>query len=241
MTRKTTNRIPAKLTLAAVLATGMAASPVALNSALAQSATPQANPNGEASEFVDGGAGSTRDVHQNAYRVLGTTRDEAMRETNVSSANTESGPFREYQHEVQSDNLEGAAKALAAVSNRPITQDLVNELNTTLGLETSLTIAQLADRAAEIQKPEDITMGILVTDPAYGDMRRLNTNTRQFDDYENAMVRGNLDAAADALAKATERPITVDLVNYVNRDLGVESNLTANQVAEAASKARMNN
>lgn len=164
-----------------------------------------------------------------------------MRETNVSSANTESGPFREYQHEVQSDNLEGAAKALAAVSNRPITQDLVNELNTTLGLETSLTIAQLADRAAEIQKPEDITMGILVTDPAYGDMRRLNTNTRQFDDYENAMVRGNLDAAADALAKATERPITVDLVNYVNRDLGVESNLTANQVAEAASKARMNN
>jgi hypothetical protein len=55
------------------------------------------------------------------------------------------------------------------------------------------------------------------------------------------MVRGNLDAAADALAKATDRPITEQLVNYVNNDLGVESTLTANQVAEAASKARMHN
>jgi hypothetical protein len=84
-------------------------------------------------------------------------------------------------------------------------------------------------------------MGILVIDPAYGDMRTLNTNTRHFNEYENAMVRGNLDAAADALAKATDRPITEQLVNYVNNDLGVESTLTANQVAEAASKARMHN
>lgn len=135
--------------LAAVLATGMAAAPVALNGALAQNAAPQTNPDGEASEFVDGGAGATRDVHENAYRILGTTRDEAMSEVSATSANSESGPFREYQHEVQSNNLEGAAKALAAVSNRPITQELVNELNTTLGLETTLTTEQLASRAAE--------------------------------------------------------------------------------------------
>jgi hypothetical protein len=234
MTRK-------KTFLAAVLATGMSASPVALNSALAQNTTPQANPDGEASEFVNGGAGSSIDVHENAYRILGTTRDEAMKEMSITSANTDSGPFREYQHEVESNNLEGAAKALAQVSNRPITQDLVNELNTTLGLETNLTTEQLANQAAELQDPEYVTMGVLIIDPAYGDLRTLNTNTAHFNEYEKAMVRGKLDAAANALAKATERPITVDLVNYVNRDLGVESNLTATQVAEEASKAQMNN
>jgi len=230
--------------LAAVLATGMAASPVALNGALAQSDAPAAttgSSTGTASEFVDGGAGATRDAHHNAYRILGTTRDEAMSEMDITSANTESGPFREYQHEVQSNNLEGAAKALAAVSNRPISQDLVNELNTALGLETTLTTEQLANRAAELQDPESVTMGILIVDPAYGDLSALNTNTRHFDAYEDAMVRGNLDAAADALAKATDRPITEDLVNYVNRDLGVESNLTSTQVAKAASEARVNN
>ena len=244
MTRKTTPRHPSKLALAAVLATGMAASPIALNSALAQSSTPAATPessSGAADEFVDGGAGSSRDVHTNAYRILGTTEAEAISERVGTTANTDSGPFREYQHEVESNNLEGAAKSLALVSNRPITQALVNELNTTLGLETSLTSEQLAERAAELQDPNDITMGMLVTDTAYGDMRKLNTNTRHFNDYEDAMVRGNLDAAANALAKATDRPITEELVNYVNRDLGVESNLTANQVAEAASEAQTNN
>jgi hypothetical protein len=231
--------------LAAVLATGMAASPIALNAALAQTATPQANPDqvspeGEASEFVDGSAGATVDTYENAYRILGTTEDEAMTEREAITANSEGGPFREYQHEVKSNNLEGAARSLALVSNRPITQDLVNELNATLGLDTSLTTKQLAERAAELQDPDDITMGLLVTDPAYGDMRGLNTNTRPFHDYEAAMVRGNLDAAANALAKATDRPITEDLVNYVNRDLGVESNLTSTQVAKAASQVQVN-
>ena len=180
MTRKTTPRHPSKLALAAVLATGMAASPIALNSALAQSSTPAATPessSGAADEFVDGGAGSSRDVHTNAYRILGTTEAEAISERVGTTANTDSGPFREYQHEVESNNLEGAAKSLALVSNRPITQALVNELNTTLGLETSLTSEQLAERAAELQDPNDITMGMLVTDTAYGDMRKLNTKT----------------------------------------------------------------
>jgi uncharacterized protein YjgD (DUF1641 family) len=164
-----------------------------------------------------------------------------MSEVNVTSANTESGPFREYQHEVQSNNLEGAAKTLAAVSNRPITQELVNELNTTLGLETTLTTEQLAKRAAALQDPESVTMGFLIVDPSYGDLRALNTNTRHFNEYENAMVRGNLDAAANAPAEATDRPITEDLVNYLNRDLGVESNLTSTQVAKAASEVQVNN
>jgi len=239
MNRKTT-----KLALAAVLATGMAASPIAIGTAMAQSTNPAATPEssmGTADEFVDGGAGSSIDVHENAYRILGTTEEEAMSERQSLTANSEGGPFREYQHEVKSNNLEGAAKSLALVSNRPITQDLVNELNTTLGLDTSLTTKQLAERAAELQDPDDITMGMLVTDPVYGDMRKLNTNTRHFHDYESAMVKGNLDAAADALAKATDRPITEDLVNYVNRDLGVESNLTSTQVAKAASEVQKSN
>lgn len=240
MTRKTSLRQPSKLALAAVLATGMAASPIALSGAMAQSATTNSNPDGEASEFVDGGAGATRDVYESAYRILGTTPDEVMKEMSITSANTESGPLPEYQHEVESNNLEGAAKALAQVSNRPITQDLVNELNTALGLETNLTTVQLANQAAELQDPQYVTMGVLVIDPAYGDLRYLNTSTRDFRDYEDAMEQGKLSAAAEALAKATERPITVELVNYVNNDLGVETTLSSSEVADAAAKVQMN-
>ena len=230
MTRKTTFRLPLKFALAGALATGMAASPIALSTAWADAAPG----GGGAKEFVEGSPGGTQDVYENAFRILGTTPDEVMSEQHITSANTESGPLREYQHEVESGNLEGAAKALAAVSNRPITQDLVNELNLTLGLETRLTIQQLADRAADLQDPEYVTMGVLMVDPVYADFRMLNTNTRKFNEYENAMTRGNLDAAAEALAEATDRPITEELVNYVNRDLGVESTLTAHQVADAA-------
>src|SRR3546814_8056207 len=49
-----------------------------------------------------------------------------------------------------------------------------------------------------------------------------------------AAERDDLEAAGDALAQATDRPVTLDLVNYVNAQLDVRTALTARQIAAAA-------
>lgn len=241
MTGKRHRSLTSKLAMAAIVATGMAASPLALSShgaVTANTATAQ-----EATDFVNGGAGSTVDVHENVYRILGTTRDEVRRESRQDSASTENGPLQAYQHAMRSGNLDSAATALAAVSNRPITKNQVNALNTDLGIDSRLTDGQVATTAADRQDPADVTMEAYgleknMARSAYGESGTLDTNSPAFKDYERAMTRGNLDAAADALNKATDRPVTEAFVLKVNRDLGVESTLTAQQVANAASSRR---
>src|SRR3546814_15172036 len=62
----------------------------------------------------------------------------------------------------------------------------------------------------------------------------LNTGTPAFQQYKTAAERDDLEAAGDALAQATDRPVTLDLVNYVNAQLDVRTALTARQIAAAA-------
>ncbi|WP_340117497.1 hypothetical protein [Pelagibius sp. 7325] len=234
-----------KLTLAAIVATGMAASPVALsgaslltpNSVAAQNATPGASTGGEgaAEEFVDGGAGATTDVHENVYLILGTTAEEVRSEVDQVSANADAGPLAEYESAMRDGNLDAAARVLASASNRLITEKLVLDLNNSLGVESRLTAKQVADAGLERQDPDLIVMIPYIGDGS-DSMQPLNTNTRAFNEYEEEATQGNLDAAAEALAEATEHPITEGFVLFVNRDLGVETTLTARQVAEVASQ-----
>ncbi|GAB4393984.1 MAG: hypothetical protein Tsb0032_15480 [Kiloniellaceae bacterium] len=238
MTRKMILNGTSKFALAAVVATGLTASPFALtagadlqsNSAAAQ----VGGSSGQAEEFVNDGAGTTTDVSTNVYRILGTTADaanEAVTERTTSAA----GPLADYEDAMRDGNLDSAANVLAAVSKRPITEKLVLDVNNTLGVDSTLTAEQVADAAAERQDPEIRAMVPAMGENPY-DAAKLDTSGRNFEAYEAAMTSGNLDAAADALAKATERPITEDLVLRVNHDLGVESTLTAKQVAIAAAK-----
>ncbi len=232
MTRKMTLLGTSKLALAAVVATGLTASPFVLtNGAFAQTA----GSSGQAEEFVDGGAGATTDVSTNVYRILGTTAEEVDGEV-MERTGTSAGPLENYQNAMRDGNLDSAAKILAAVSNRPISERLVLDVNDSLGVETTLTASQVADAAAELQDPNEVAMVPAIDDSIYDDFGKLDTNTRAFEDYEAAMTSGNLDAAADALAKAIEQPITEGLVLRVNHDLGVETTLTAKQVAIAAAK-----
>jgi len=238
-------KLAPKLTMAAIVATGMAAAPVALsgdsllaaNSVAAQNAqsgSPGAD-DGTAEDFVDGGAGSTSDVYENVYLILGTTPDEVRSEVNQVSADANAGPLAEYQSAMRDGNLDEAARVLAAASNRLITEKLVLDLNNSLGVESTLTAKQVADAGLERQDPDLIVMIPYVGDGS-DTMQPLNTSTRSFNEYEDEATQGNLDAAAEALAEATEHPITEGFVLFVNRDLGVETTLTARQVAEVASE-----
>ena len=246
-----------KLVLATVVATGMAAAPVALNpnlTLLPNDAIAQ-NGKGYAAERTTESLVPTPLEEDNVYRLLGTTRDEVQRETQAAGTYTESGPLAEYQHEVESGNLQGAAAALAAVSNRPITQNLVNEVNLELGVETRLTTQQIADAAAASQ---DLTMGEMEPKAAFvvpaetaanvyellgttreearADMIRTRPSTQSgpLEAYQHAAESANLDRAAAALAAVSNVPITEELVNDVNLELGVETRLTASQLADAA-------
>jgi len=234
-----------KRTMAAIVATVMAAAPVALSSDSllaansvaaqnAQSGSPGAD-DGTAEDFVGGGAGSTSDVYENVYLILGTTPDEVRSEVNQVSADANAGPLAEYQSAMRDGNLDEAARVLAAASNRLITEKLVLDLNNSLGVESTLTAKQVADAGLERQDPDLIVMIPYVGDGS-DTMQPLNTRTRAFNEYEDEATQGNLDAAAEALAEATEHPITEGFVLFVNRDLGVEPTLTARQVAEVASE-----
>lgn len=157
MTRNNT-LLGGKLVLATVVATGMAAAPVALspafmpqsNAASAQTAdTVEAGvqTNGFAEERTEERLTGTAD-DDNVYRLLGTTREQAEQADTMMSASTQAGPLKGYQTAVENDNLETAAKNLAAISERPITERLVVDVNTELGVETRLTAKQIADTAA---------------------------------------------------------------------------------------------
>lgn len=241
MTRKIALLSTSKLALAALVAAGLTATPVAFTSdAQIAPNTAMAQDDGEAENFVDGGAGSTTDVSDNVFRILGTTSEEAGKEV-MSTTTTSAGPLPEYQSAVRANDLERAAEVLAAVSNRPVSENLVLELNHALGLEARLTAEQIASAAAPLQASENLAMVPALDAGFYEDMSDVDTGTRILqEDYDKAMTAGNLDAAADALARAFERPVDEGLVLRVNHDLGVESTLTAKQVAiEAAKRQKM--
>lgn len=255
MTRKKTF-LGGKLLLATIVATGAAAAPAALDSDLVpQLNSANAADNGFAEERMQERLTPTPVDGDNIYRLLGTTRDEVQRETAAAGTYTESGPLAEYQHEVESGNLQGAASALAAVSNRPITENLVDEVNRELGVETRLTIQQIADTAAAMQEPAagemepkaafmdpeetaDNVYALLGTTPeearAAMIRARPTTGSGPLRAYQHAVESGNLGRAAKALAAVSKVPITEDLVNSVNLALGVETRLTAKQLASTA-------
>jgi hypothetical protein len=242
-----------KLAVATVVATAMAAVPVAFgpafipqpNAALAQSNAGGTSGPGVAEERATERADGTTIPGESVYEILGTTAEEVASEEAQVSASTESGPLQAYQHEMESGNLAGASNALAAVANRPITEAMVLNLNNALGIETTLIAKQVAEVAASKQDPDDITydessavtpeLTIMreTTASLSGNMNSLTVSSRQFGAYEWAMRRGNLDLASTALADAADRPITVELVNEVNNELGVDSTLSSAQVAEA--------
>jgi hypothetical protein len=62
----------------------------------------------------------------------------------------------------------------------------------------------------------------------------IDVSSAGFQSYREAVERNDLRGAGVALADATHRPITRELVEYVNAELGVASDLTAPQIWAAA-------
>lgn len=276
MTRKRVLFSSTKLTAAAIVAAAIAvpATPglgplLQSNSALAQA---QAGDDGFAEERVERRLDPQVVDADGVYETLGTTREEAEGATE-SMATAQYGKLAKYQAEVERNNLEGAAQALAVVARRPITEAMVVDVNTKLGIDTNLTSQQIAAEAAEVQgefgqrteSGGEVTIitnadaVVVTTAPrAAGDYdantvyEMLGTTPQQaaadqkhffgtaqygpLQAYQAAIERGNLDAAAENLAAVAKRPITEKLVTDVNTELGVDTTLTSQQVAEVAAR-----
>lgn len=99
--------------------------------------------------------GVTMGAEENVYEILGTTRDEAEAADTHTMATAQYGPLKAYQAEVERGNLDAAAENLAAIAEDPITEEMVTDVNTELGIETTLTAKQIADMAAKKQKDSD--------------------------------------------------------------------------------------
>lgn len=108
--------------------------------------------NGAAVERAEERMTPTPAANSDVYEILGTTREEAEQADTVFNPTTSSGPLRGYQEAVENDRLDSAAENLAAVAKRPITEDLVLQVNEALGIETRLTAHQIAEQAARKQQ-----------------------------------------------------------------------------------------
>lgn len=262
MTRSST-LLSGKLVLATIVATGMAAAPVALNSSGMLQPNAAGAQENSAQETESNGAAMQRQLEalegttvgsaDNVYRILGTTRAEAEQADTRLSASTHYGPLAGYQQAVESGNLDAATDNLAAISKRPITVSLVNQVNRELGLDTRLTSQQIADVAASKQEQiqgqvpgsavearQHRVYSILGTTPERAEQAdttvSATTHYGPLSGYQEAVESGNLDVAASNLAAVAERPITPQLVTEVNRELGVETRLPAQQIADAAAR-----
>ena len=93
----------------------------------------------------------SEETEENVYEILGTTREEAEAADIQTSASAQYGPLKGYQTEVERGNLDAAAESLAAIAEEPITEEMVTEVNTELGVDTTLTAQQIAETAARKQ------------------------------------------------------------------------------------------
>ncbi|HMA14718.1 MAG: hypothetical protein ACM35H_15280 [Bacteroidota bacterium] len=162
-----------KLLLASVVAIGVAAVPATFdagfglqsNAATAQTGSQQdTGAQGNTGSTGDGFAeeraedradGVTMESEESVYEILGTTRQQAEAADTHTSATAQYGPLKAYQAEVERGNLDAAAENLAAVAERPITEEMVTDVNTELGIETTLTAKQIAEVAAKKQEDND--------------------------------------------------------------------------------------
>jgi hypothetical protein len=155
-----------KLLLASFVAAGLAVAPATFGSAAAQTNTSQETGAAQGNNPADGDGfaeeraemkadGVTMESEESVYEMLGTTRDEAEAADTHTSATAQYGPLKAYQAEVERGNLDAAAENLAAIAEHTITEEMVTDVNTELGVETTLTAKQIADAAARKQNDSD--------------------------------------------------------------------------------------
>jgi hypothetical protein len=81
------------------------------------------------------------------------------------------------------------------------------------------------------------SIGISSGEQRYADPASVNVNDSvEFQRYSEAAESNDLEEAGLALSEAADRPVTADYVDEVNEQLGVQTSLTAAQIAEAANE-----
>lgn len=117
----------------------------------AQSVPAGQNPGVAEERATAAATGISPDTEDSVYEILGTTREQAEAADTHTSATAQYGPLAAYQAEVERGNLDAAAENLAAIAEEPVTEEMVTEVNTELGVDTTLTAKQIADAAARKQ------------------------------------------------------------------------------------------
>ena len=81
------------------------------------------------------------------------------------------------------------------------------------------------------------SVGISSGEQRYADPASVNvTDSTEFRRYKEAAEGNDVEEAGLALSEAADRPVTADYVQEVNEQLGVQTSLTAEQIAEAANE-----
>jgi hypothetical protein len=178
-----------------------------------------------------------------------------------ASPNSAVGQISAYKDALTDGDLEAAAEALAAVSNKTVTEASVKSLNELLGIEMEdAEVTDLVDKvgALEDKEPTEETTTTVVstttatpeeTSKAKESMSRLNaahasprameraslnSPVGQIGAYKTAVAEGDLDAAATALAKASNKPVTADTVKNLNELL--DATLTDDEITTLVEK-----
>jgi hypothetical protein len=176
------------------------------------------------------------------------------------------GRISAYKNALAANDLDAAAEALAGVANKTVTATSVSNLNELLGLELDdVRIAELVDKVEIIEArtaaptlatgvttvtvetsttpdkaKQTESMGRLNAahaSPRAMERASMNSPVAQIGAYKTALAANDLDTAAEALAKASNKPVTAETVTNLNDLLGIP--LTEAQVTELVQKTEM--
>lgn len=173
MTRSTWKLTTSRFALATAIAVGLAAAPFGLdddkllNRAAAQTANSPADADADVGAAADVSAdsevrdesGEAEEFVEDADSRIGGTGSVGVssgeqRYADPASVNVTDDPdFKRYSEAAEKNDLEEAARALARAADRPVTEDYVAEVNEQLGVQTSLTVEQIAEAANEEPLP----------------------------------------------------------------------------------------
>ena len=139
----------AGLVVAALMTAGLAATPFTLTAG--SGVTSKVAMAGQAREYVPGGTAEMTDLYNAPLGLLGVTRS-GPDAASWHGVNAASRHLADYKRALRQGRLAQATDALVAASRRPITEKLVTDLNTDLGVQTPLADRQIAHVAAAKQK-----------------------------------------------------------------------------------------
>jgi hypothetical protein len=209
-------------------------------------------------------ASSTRSASKTSAASLGrlNAAHASAQAMQNAAPNSTVGRINSYKTALEDGKLDDAAEALAGVSNKAVTAEAVRSLNDLLGITVKdPEVTEIVEKVEALQEKQKVANGTTVstavtaslTTPAATStgaplgrlnaahaspqaMQRAASNSpvAQIGAYKAAIADGDLDAAAAALAKASNKTVTETTVRNLNGLL--DTTLTDEEVTDLVEK-----